>query len=199
MKEVIYDWLGLNEWLFKALYALNAPAIEDAWEILSYGYSCWAIALIVLAVSFRYLTIRHTAPERQFEIMSEFLVTLFIASSIVWCCVYTFQNISLYTSPWVLLPELVTLQKPLLWHEGLPASASAISMMIARILWPYAKKVQKQALILYVVAGCLLSIVSGINWPVDVLAGALLGLIGVSVARWYFRLGTKLAGTKTTC
>src|SRR5690554_2785639 len=106
MKEVFYDWLGLNEWLFKALYSLNFPYLDSAWRILSYAYSYWAAAFIVLAIGARYLKIRFSAPERHLEIMGELMAVLFIGFTLVWCCVYTFQNLSLYPRPWMLFPEL---------------------------------------------------------------------------------------------
>ena len=31
MKELLYDWLGLNEWLFKMLYAFSFPYLHDIW------------------------------------------------------------------------------------------------------------------------------------------------------------------------
>lgn len=192
MKEVIYDWLSLNEWLFKALYTLNFPYLNEAWRVLSYGYSLWVGAFIVLAISIRYLKVRRSAPEQQFEIMSELMVVLFIGLGVVWCCVYTFQNITLYPRPWTMLPDLVPAQVPLLWHEGLPASAPAISMLVACMFWPLANSLQHKALAAYVILGCLLSVMSGVNWPVEVVCGAALGFAGTRFAQWYYRFGKNL-------
>ena len=199
MKEVIYDWLGLNEWLFRALYAFNFPYLDEVWKGLSYGYSYWVAAVIALGISIRYLKTRHAAPERQFEIMSELMVVLLIGLSLVWCCVYTFQNITLYPRPWALYPDLVPAQDPLLWHEGLPASAAAISMLVAGMFWRYAKGAHRVALFAYVALGCLLSVMSGVNWPVEVVAGAILGFISVRFAHWYYRYGRKLVGRTSDC
>src|SRR5690606_6107079 len=115
-----------------------------------------------------------------------------------WCCVYTFQNLTLYPRPWMLFPELVPVQKPTLWHEGLPASAPAISVLVTCMLWRYAKDLQKKALLVYAVLGCVLSVVSGINWPADVNSGAVVGFAGACMAPWYCRLGAHLPDSVAT-
>lgn len=192
MKEFFYDWLGLNEWIFKVLYGLNFPYLDSVWRVLSYGYSYWAVVLIVSIISIHYLKVRHSASEHQLEIMSELMAVLFIGFSFVWCLVYTFQNITLYLRPWMTLQDMVPPQSPLLWHEGFPGSASAISTMIACLFWRYASQPRRKALIAYVGTGCLLSVVAGVNWPVEVVAGVLVGMIGIKAARWYYHFGRKL-------
>src|SRR5690606_25686796 len=95
VKELLYDWFGLNEWLFTVLYALHSPYLDSVWKLASYGYSYWAVAFVAIALGYRYLRTRHTATEQQLERMGEFMVGLVIAFSLVWCCVYTFQNVTL--------------------------------------------------------------------------------------------------------
>lgn len=195
MKELLYDWLGLNEWLFKMLYAFSFPYLHDIWKAMSYGYGYWAAGLVAIAVCVRYLRIRHTAIETQLENMGEFMVGLMVAFSIVWCAVYTFQNISLMPRPWMVFPDLVAAPAPVLWHEGLPASAPAISLMLACLSWKYAGARVRRWLVFYVVLGCLASIISGVNWPVEVVAGAIVGWLGARVAQWYSRFGRKLVAS----
>lgn len=192
MKELLYDGFGLNEWLLTVLYGLHAPFIGDAWQILSYAYSYWAVAAVVLVVCYRYMQVRHAATEMQLDRMGEFLASLIIAFSVVWCVVYTFQNISLMPRPWQVLPGVFSVQSPLLWHEGLPASAPAISVMLASVCWTYVTGTGRKLLLAYAGVGCVLSLVAGINWPVEVVAGALVGWAGAVAGRWYFRLGRRL-------
>lgn len=192
VKALFYDWFGLNEWLFAALYSLHFPFLGTIWRVISYAYSYWAAAFVVLATCYRYMRIRHRATEMQLERMGAFLVELITAFSVVWCVVYTFQNISLLPRPWLIRPDLVAMQVPLLWHEGLPASASAIAVMLAVLAWRYLDIPKQRYLVAYVVLGTLLSVISGVNWPVEVVAGAALGWVGARVGQWYLRFARRV-------
>ena len=192
MKELLYDWFGLNEWLFAALYSLHFPFLGSLWRVASYAYSYWTVAFVVLAICYRYISVRHHAQEVQLERMGAFLVELITAFSVVWCVVYTFQNISLFPRPWLIRPELVTEQAPLLWHEGMPASAAAISLMLATLAWRYFDIPKRRCLVAYVVLGCLLSVIAGVNWPVEVVVGAVLGWVGARLGQGYFRYARKI-------
>ena len=85
----------------------------------------------------------------------------------------------------MLYSDTVAVHLPMYWHEGLPATACAIAMMASTILWPYARGAQKVFLALYVVSACLFSIVSGQNWPAEVLYGLIVGALAVRLARLY--------------
>jgi len=192
VEELLYNWFGLNEWLFGVLYMLNFAILDGIWRIGSYGYSYWAVAGVVVVICFRYLRIRHGATERQLESMGEFLVELIMAFSVVWCIVYTFQNITLMPRPWAILPDQVAVQAPVLWHEGMPASAPAISVMLACLAWKHVGRQARRWLIVYASAGCLLSVVSGVNWPVEIVAGAMIGWVGARIGQWYLRFGRRI-------
>ncbi len=197
MEELLYNWFGLNEWIFSVLYMLNFAALDMVWRIGSYGYSYWAVAGVVTVVCFRYMRIRHTATERQLESMGEFLAGLIMAFSLVWCVVYTFQNITLMPRPWAVLPGMVAVQTPPLWHEGLPASAPAIAIMLVCLAWAHVGHQARRWLTIYAVAGCLLSVVSGVNWPVEIVAGAAVGWVGARFGQWYVHFGRRTVAPKT--
>lgn len=195
MKELFYDWFGLNDWLFGLLYALHVPFLGSVWAVIGYAYSYWAAGVVVMALLIRYVAVRHTADERQIESLSALLATLIVAFSVVWCLVYTFQSLSLMPRPWVVFPDLVSVQNALHWHEGLPASAPAIAVMLAVLLSGHVSVMVRPWLKVYAVLGCLLSVVSGVNWPVEVVAGAIVGWGGARIGQWYFRLGRRLVAS----
>lgn len=192
VKELFYDWFGLNEWLFTVIYSLHFSYLGGIWKVTSYAYSYWAVAFVVIAICYRYLKIRHAATEHQLESMGAFLVGLITAFSVVWCSVYTFQNISLMPRPWLIRPDIVIEQAPILWHEGLPASAPAISVMLACLAWKYVDAQVRKLLVIYVAFGCIFSVVSGVNWPVEVLAGALIGWVGATIGQWYLHFARRI-------
>lgn len=191
MKAIFYDGLGLNEWLFNALYRVNMPWIDAVWRVLSYGYSYWVAAFIALVISIRYLRTRQTASEAQLAIMSDIMAVLILSFSLICCAVYTVQTVTLWPRPWMLYQHVVVTHAPLFWHEGVPATACAIAMMVSSIMWRYATRVQKGALVVYVFAACLFSIISGQNWPADVMYGLLVGALGVWLARKYYQFGVR--------
>jgi len=191
MKALFYDWFGLNAWLFEVFYALNFPFLDGIWKVASYAYSYWAVVFAALAIGVHYLRTRHAASERQLETLGELTFVLVTAFSVVWCCVYTFQNVTLLPRPWMVFPDLVDVRAPLLWHEGLPASAPAISSMLAFTFWKHAGIAARRTWIAYVALGCSLSMVSGVNWPADVAAGVAVGLAGAWIGQWYFRFGRR--------
>lgn len=193
MKGLLYDWLGLNEWLFHVLYRLNGPFLDRVWVLLSYGYGYWVAALAGLAISVRYLNVRHTASAAQLNRMADMSATLILGFSLIWCVVYTVQTVTLWPAPWVLYSDGGAPSSVVLWHEGFPASAPAIAMMMATVFWRYSRTLVRQALVVYVLIASMLSVVSGQNWPADVVAGLLIGYAGVRLARTYYYFGTRLA------
>lgn len=192
MKELLYDWFGMNEWLFSVLYSLNFPLIDTFWGVVGYAYSYWAVGALVLFLALRYLSFRHSATAEQIQRLGEIFVALAIAFSVVWCVVYTFQNITLLPRPWMVFPEFVAAQAPVYSHEGLPASAAAISVMLAMLVGGHCSGQVRKWLVLYVAVGCVLSVVSGVNWPVEVVAGAAVGWVGAVLGKWYLRLGRRI-------
>lgn len=192
MKGLLYDWLGLNEWLFTKLYFLHFPGLAESWRVASYFYSYWAVAMVALVICLRYLRIRYKTREAELERMGAFLVELIAAFSIVWSAVYTFQNIGLMPRPWVVLPDLVAEQAPLIWHEGLPSSNSAIAVMLVTLAWRHLDPSKHKFLVTYLVLGCVMSIVSGVNWPIEVVAGLLLGWLAAKAGQRYLRFARQI-------
>lgn len=196
MEELLYDWFGLNEWLFSILYMLNFAALDSIWHIGSYAYSYWVVTGMIAAICFQYMRIRHTATDQQLESMSRFLVSLIAAFTVVWCTTYTLQNITAMPRPWTVLPDMVSVQSTFLSHEGLPASAPAISIMLACLAWKHVGSIARLWLTIYAGAGCLLSVVSGVNWPVEVAAGAALGWISAKIGQTYFSHARRISITQ---
>lgn len=193
MKALLYDWLGLNEWMFQVLYRLNVPLLDNAWRILAYGYGYWIVAVIGLVISVRYLQLRHTASATaQLDSMADITAVLILSFSLVWCLIYTVQTVTLWPTPRMLYSNMILPPSPMLWHEGFPASAPAMSMMAATLFWRYTRGVARQALVAYVLVGCILCVVSGQNWPADAVYGLIVGFLGVRLAQVYYGFARRL-------
>lgn len=192
MTPFLYDSVGVNAGIFHALYRLNGPVPDALWRLLSFGYGYWMAGVAGLAIVVLYLRNRKNASPRQSDVRAQVMAELILAFSLIWCAVYTMQSVILWPRPWMAFPEAVAQPAVFLWHEGFPASAPAIATMIATVCWPYASRKIKQGLALYVATGSVLCIVSGQNWPADVVAGLLIGYAGVKLARRYYQLATRL-------
>lgn len=192
VKEFAYDWFGLNELLFSALYSLNFPSLGSIWNLLWFAYGYLAVALVGLVLCARYLKIRHTAREREIDAIGNMLATLILSLTSVVCIVVTVQNVMPLPRPWDVLPGRVDAISLNPWHEGFPATNAAIALMFATIFWRYASKNIRLTLICYAVIGCLGSVIVGIHFPADIVAGALVGVASVYVARYIMKLGARI-------
>lgn len=118
--------------------------------------------------------------------MGLFLAELIVAFSVVWVAVVLIQNIG----EWPRTEDVF--YSALL----LPASAPAIAAMLMCLLWRRVHIHIKWALIAYVLFGCVMSVVLAIHWPIEVLAGLVMGVIGAKFAQWYVLFATRLAQNK---
>jgi len=192
VKGFFYDWLGANEGLFQVLQAYHSEGVERLWGVLAYGYGWWMAPLVAAIISIHYLGTRHRASARQLNVMSQIMAILILSFAFVWCVVFTIQTLtfSTWARPW-LLDGVVASHGPFIWQEGFPASAPAIAMMVGYLFWPYVQRRAKLALVVYVASGSVLTMLSGVSWPADVLYGLLTGFAGVWLARTYYRFAVR--------
>jgi len=186
VKAVFYDWLGANEWLFQGINFFYAPGIQDIWRLLAWLYGWWVAPLIALAICFHYLRVRHQAGAGQLAAMSRIMALLILAFCMIWCALYTAQTVSLWPRPWMVYADVAAISGPLPWHEGFPASAPAMAVMVAGIFWRYANSRVRRGLAAYVALGSVLAMVAGQSWPADIVYGLLTGAAAVWLAQRYY-------------
>jgi len=192
LKGLSYDWFGLHEWLDTSLYDINPIYFNGIWEI---GYSYWTVATIIIFICYRYLRIRHIAAEQQLNSMGELMASLIVAFSLLWCAVVTIENIEITFLSWTHLPNIVGSENPSLKPETLPASAPAVSVMLASLFWSYVSKKMRNYLIFYSVFGCFLSIVSVSSWPAEIVFGIIVGVFSARFGQWYIKFGKRYVGS----
>lgn len=192
MDEVFYGTQGINARLFHALYQFHGPLLDAVWRILSYAYGYWMAVLAAAVIMVFYLKDRHAGISRHADTRAEMMAVLILAFSLLWCVVYTMQTVTLWPRPWMIFSDTVLQPATLMWHEGFPASAPAIAMMLTVLCWPYSGRVIRLVSAIYVASGSVLSVVSGQSWPGDVLVGLVVGYVAVRLARYYYQFAVRL-------
>src|SRR5690625_2471366 len=133
VKHIFYDGLGINAWLFEVFQHVHIPGVQNVWAWLAYAYGWWVAPAVALALCARYMHERHRMSAGQLAAMSRIMALLILSFALIWCMVYTLQMLTLWPRPWMLYPGLDASVSPLPWHEGFPASAPAMAMMVACI------------------------------------------------------------------
>lgn len=191
--EVAYDWLGLNAAIFDVLQALHGGAASDAWVWLRHAYGVAALGAVLVALLLRYLRIRRTAAPAEIDRLGDTVFVLIGAAALMGCVVATLQGVVALPRPWesaalaVVAPQAAA-------DGGFPAANAAIATLIAALLLPGAGRPAQIGLWSYAVMGVMTSVAAGWHFPADAVAGALIGLASVAVARWYLRYAVRLAG-----
>lgn len=189
MEGLFYDWFGLNAWLGKGLHSASASFING---ILTIGYSYYVVALVLILVCYHYMRIRHYADNQQLDNLGEFVTSVIIAFSVVWCIIVTFHNIDVVSWSGTFLPELAGAEEPVFRAGSLPASAPALSSMLAYLLWQQVSRKAQKYLLAYVISACVLAIAAGPHWPTAIVVGVLTGVAGARFARWYCQAARRL-------
>lgn len=196
MKAFFYDLFGLNEWLLLFFHSFRFQELDGIWTIVRFAYSYWVVGVLMLGVVVHYLRHRWTASAPSLRCMGLFLAELIVAFSVVWVAVVLIQNIGEWPRTEDVVYSALLLPASALGDKGLPASAPAIAAMLMCLLWHRVHLPIKWALIAYVLFGCVMSVVLTIHWPIEVLAGLVVGVIGAKFAQWYVLFATRLAQNK---
>ena len=149
----------MNLYLFNLIYSLSNYGIIKYFSIFLSYYFIY-IFLIIIVVWALYTQKRK---------MYTFSI-LFLSGFSTWFIAETIKNITRISRPIVLNPIII--------EKGLsfPSEHSAISMVVAIILFSFNKKIGIFAIIISILIG-ISRIILGVHYPFDVLVGWVLGLL----------------------
>lgn len=187
MKAFLYDWGGLNVWLFHAINNLRGSALDafmQAGTTLG-DHDRFPLYIALLAIAgFWWLsrgTLRLPAPTSEqmsgwFMVFASFSLAYFLDGFLVGWLKHALD----FPRPPLALPpdSLHVVGKPEL-HYSLPSGHATFAMTVAASLWPLLGRPGRVALIAFVLWVDLSRISLGMHFPADVLAGNLVGLIVV--------------------
>jgi signal peptidase II len=182
-KELLYDWAGVNVWLFHAINAQQPSWLDDAMSLATRlgDYRNFPLCLVVwlLAVwQWRRLgnterTMRAWLQAQRFALGA--LLALLLTSSLK----FGFD----FPRPIAVLGSGVVrvLGSPE-GHYGLPSGHSTFVMLLAVSLWPLFAWPYRLGLVALVLWVGVSRVWLGAHFPVDVLAGYVTGLISAYFA-----------------
>jgi membrane-associated phospholipid phosphatase len=189
VKEILYDWGGLNVWLFHAINNLRGDAWDYAMQLGTalgdHARFPLYMALLGLAALWYLATARAatTASDRA-PILLAVLATLSLAYFVDGLVVNWLKvALDFPRPPLALPPDSLHVLGPPEYHHSLPSGHATFAMTLAAGLWPLFRRPGRIGLAAFVLWVCLSRISLGAHFPADVLAGCLVGLAVVTAIR----------------
>ena len=183
LKQVFYDWGGLNVWLFHIVNDLRTPAWDQLmlWGTQLGGHTQFPLYLAILGVAALMCVGRDAGRT------GEWLLVM-----VVFSVAYLLDGWLLgWLKPWLDFPRpplalppgsLHVLGTPEL-HHSLPSGHSTFAMLCAASSWPILGRSGRAAAMVFVAWVGLSRISLGAHFPADVLAGLLFSLTVVVLVR----------------
>lgn len=194
MKELLYDWHGLNLWLFHAINHLQGERYDHIMALGSmladkYLFPLYLIILAVLA-GFRWRSLTGSPNEKRLytarclEVVLVFAVTFAIGGMLVRWIKETLYYPRPYAS---LAPDafraLGAPYSPKLAYLSFPSGHTAFAVLVAMSFWPMLNRTGKLLACFYVLWVCWSRIALGMHYPADVLGSIVLTVPGVMLIR----------------
>jgi membrane-associated phospholipid phosphatase len=184
MGAFLYDWGGLNVWLFHAINAIHAP-LFDAFMLLCTqlgGHANFPLYLALTAACGCIVAARGRpgAAIAWLSVLAVFSMGYVLEGQIIG-----------FLKPWLDFPRpplalpagAVHIVGQAEFNHSLPSGHSAFAMLVAASLWPVAIRPLRAGLVLFVLWVGLSRISLGAHFPADVLAGFALSLAVVWLLR----------------
>jgi membrane-associated phospholipid phosphatase len=196
MKAILYDWGGLNVWLFHAINGVHGAWLD---RIMLLGTRLGDHDRFPVYLALAALVALFVARERRAALggAGSPRARLWLGVLAVFAIGYVLDGALLgwlkplldFPRPLLALgPGSVVAVGPVELHPSLPSGHSSFAMLVAASLWPALGRTGRAALALFVLWVGLSRISLGAHFPADVLAGYLSALAVVLAVR----LGVKV-------
>ena len=191
MKEILYDWGGVNVWLFHLINDLRGSALDSLMLLgtrvgdhSNYPVYFALAAFIGLTAFTCRPKSRHPELQAQATGWLMALAVLSIAYLADGALIGWLKPLLDFPRPPLALPAgTVHVVGALELHHSLPSGHSAFAMLIAASLWPVLNRNWRVVVAAFVLWVGISRISLGAHFPADVMAGFLLSLIVVILVR----------------
>lgn len=191
MKEIFYDWGGVNVWLFHAINNLHFALLDRLMQLGTVlgdhrNFTLYISLVALMAV----MEVASTSVQDPLQYQTQ--ATRWVVTMAVFSIAYLLDG-------WVIgaLKPLLDFPRPPLvlpsgtvfvvgqpeYHHSLPSGHSAFAMLVVASLWPVLNRDWRMLGAFFVIWVGLSRISLGVHFPADVLAGFGLGLIVVLLVR----------------
>lgn len=197
MKEILYDWGGLNIWLFHAINNVHSERLDQLMllgtRLGSHGNFPVYLGLTALAAVIavgRDARGNAVTAQRWLLVLAVFSVAYLLDG---WLLGWLKPLLDFPRPPLALPPGTVHIVGTAEFHHSLPSGHASFAMLLAASLWPALCRSARIAAALFVLWVGLSRISLGVHFPADVLAGFLASLLVVVLVRAIF---TRLSRTE---
>ena len=197
LKTFLYDWGGLNVWLFHAINAVHGSLLDAFMQLGTAvgGHANFPLYLGIAAL-IGYRSAGRSSDESRQAVLWLGVLTVFSVAYVLdgWLlgCLKPYLD---FPRPPLALPigSVIVVGQPEL-HHSLPSGHSSFAMLVAASFWPLLDKPQRILMGLFVLWVGLSRISLGAHFPADVAAGFLSSLLLVLLVRF---LSARLSRPRT--
>lgn len=205
MKWYLYDWCGINIWLFHLINNIHNSIIDRimlaATAVAS--HELFTLYLAVLALIATAAVARTSVDEREKNgLLWISTIALFSVAYLLdgWFLGVVKPFLDFPRPPLALPIETIHIVGQAEYHHSLPSGHSSFAMLVAASIWPlFISSWQKYAAVLFVLFAGLSRISLGAHFPADVMAGWISSLLIVLLVRFAIRklmISTTFEGIK---
>jgi membrane-associated phospholipid phosphatase len=186
MKAILYDWGGLNVWLFQAINAIHTSMLDRIMllgtQLAEHDYFVLYLGLMTIAALVAIRFGSRKSLQIGFSVIAVFALSYIVDGWLIGML----KNWFSFPRPPLALPagSVHLLGKPeLSLQHSLPSGHTSFAMLVSASLWPALNRYGRYAAAFFVVWVGISRISLGAHFPADVVAGALSCLLVVWLIR----------------
>lgn len=198
MKEVVYNWFGLNVWLFHFINNIRSEFLD---KVMLLGTNLGSHAHFDIYIIFLIVLVFYALAKKNTSFISKQEIYFYFAPIVVFSISFLIDGLFLeiikplldFPRPALILPigsfNIIGIAE---YHRSLPSGHSSFAMLIVASIWPLLFTWQKRIAVTFVLWVGISRVSLGAHFPADVLAGFASAFLIVIIVRAVLRRFLKL-------